>query len=358
MKASVSIGINFRDKFVRLMVASRAGGFGLSTCGVRISISLSFISVCLLALVGCSPKAETPSGLRRVVLQTDWFPQAEHGGFYQALAKGYYREVGLDVEIVSGGPGAAIKLKVAKGDADFGMLRSDDTALAVSRGLPLMLIGATMQHDAEALLVHESSPVRDFGDLDGRTIMAPLSMAWIPFIQKKYGINFSLIPTTYGLATFLGDKNFIQSCFLTSEPFYARKQGLAVRVLPLTAAGYDVYQCIVCRRKLISAEPEMVRAFLAATIRGWRDYLTQNPAPADAVILARNGNMTQEQLDYSRKALIEYALVAGYPEKGEGIGLLDLQRLQREVDVLREFNILELPFRVDDFATTDYLPGM
>ncbi|MCF7689021.1 MAG: ABC transporter substrate-binding protein [Cephaloticoccus sp.] len=314
-------------------------------------------SALVVIMGGCKPHQEpSPSALRKVVFQTDWFPQAEHGGFYQALAKGYYEEVGLDVEIVSGGPGAAIKLKVAKGNADFGMLRSDDTALAVSRGLPLVLIAATMQHDAEALLVHAHSPVKDFGDLDGRTIMAPLSMAWIPFIQKKYGINFSLIPTTYGLATFLGDKNFIQSCFLTSEPYYARQQGVAVRTLPLTAAGYDVYQGIVCRRNLIRTEPEVVRAFLAATIRGWRDYLTHDPAPADAMILERNGNMSQGQLDYSRKALIDYALVAGYPAKGEDIGQLDLKRLQGEIDVLREFNILEQPLRAEDFATTDFLP--
>lgn len=311
-----------------------------------------------LLLTGCAKRdaADQPA-LRKVVLQTDWFPQAEHGGFYQALAKGYYREAGLDVEILSGGPGAAIKLKVAKGEADFGMLRSDDTALAVSRGLPLVLIGATMQHDAEALLIHENSPVRDFKDLDGRTIMAPVSMAWIPFIQKKYGIKFSLIPTTYGLAAFLGDKEFIQSCFLTSEPFYARQKGVAVRTLPLTEAGYDIYQGIVCRRGLIRAEPEVVRAFLAASIKGWRDYLTGDPTLAHTLILARNGNMSQAQLDYSRQALIDYSLVAGHPEKGEDIGQLDLKRVQAEIDVLREFKILETPLRAEDFATTEFLPA-
>lgn len=313
-----------------------------------------------LLLAGCGKTpapADASAPLRKVVFQTDWFPQAEHGGFYQALARGYYRDAGLDVDILPGGPGAAIKIKVAKGDATFGMLRSDDTAMAVRNGLPLVVVAATLQHDAEALLVHADSPVRNFRDLDGRTIMAPPSMVWIPFLQKKFGITFDLIPTTYGLGTFLGDRNFIQSCFLTSEPFYAAQHGVKVRTLPLTDAGYDIYQAIVCRRELTRREPELVRAFIAASIRGWQDYLGGDPGPADRLILQRNPNMTQAQLDYSRRALVEHALVAGHPERGESIGHIDLERVQADIDLLREFKVLDKPLRAEDVATTAFLPA-
>jgi hypothetical protein len=104
--------------------------------------------VLALLAAGCARKeaaiAPAATSLRKVVLQSDWFPQAEHGGFYQALAKGFYREAGLDVEILPGGPGATIKLSVAKGTADFGMYRSDDVIVAASRGLPLVIVGAVM----------------------------------------------------------------------------------------------------------------------------------------------------------------------------------------------------------------------
>lgn len=321
------------------------------------SCSLWAVGLLGLLLAGCG-RTEPGTGpeLRQVVFQTDWFPQAEHGGFYQALAKGYYREAGLEVDILSGGPGAAIKIKVAKGDATFGMQRTDDAAMAVANGLPLVIVAATMQHDAEALLIHADSPVRDFADLDGRTVMAPVSMVWIPFIQKKYGVKFDLIPTTYGLGAFLGNKDFIQSCFLTSEPFYAAQKGVAVRTLPLTDAGYDIYQGIVCRRELTRSEPEVVRAFVAASIRGWEDYLEGDPSPADQLILARNGNMTQAQLDYSRRALIEHALITGHAERGESIGHIDLARVQADIDLLREFNVLEKPLHAEDVATTEFLP--
>ncbi len=337
-------------------VASRTRSLRFPNCGVRIGISLSFASVCLLTLLGCSPKAESPSGLRRVVFQSDWFPQAEHGGFYQALAKGYYREVGLDVEIRSGGPGAAIKLKVAKGEADFGMNRADDTILAVSRGLPLMMVAATLQHDPQALLLHADSPVMSFSDLEGHTITAALGMTWIPYIQKKYGITFGLVPTTYGLASFLGDKDVIQQCFLTSEPYFATQKGVAVRTLPLTDSGYDSYHTMICRRELLRNEPDLVRAFVAASIRGWQDYITSDPAPAHVMIVKLNANMTAEHLEYSRQAMIQHSLVAGRPEAGEYIGRLNLARVQHEIDVLTEFEVLETSMKARDVASTEFLP--
>src|SRR3954469_4949248 len=140
----------------------------------------------VISAMGCGrPEAASreqadSAARRKVVLQTDWFPQGEHGGFYQALAKGFYAEAGLDVEILPGGPGSGIKLKVAKGEADFGMNRSDDIFLAAAQGLPLMIVAATFQHDPMALMVHAESPVKTFKDLQGRVVMGNVGMAYFP----------------------------------------------------------------------------------------------------------------------------------------------------------------------------------
>jgi NitT/TauT family transport system substrate-binding protein len=320
--------------------------------------TLTGLTLAALLLAGCERRPVEPMALRKVVFQSDWFAQAEHGGFYQALAKGYYREAGLDVVILTGGPGAGIKLKVAKGDADFGMNRGDDAILAISRGLPLMMVMATLQNDPQALLVHAESPVQDFPDLQGRTVTAAVGMTWIPFIQQKYGIKFGLVPTSYGLASFLADRTVIQQCFLTSEPYFARQKGVAVRVLPLTASGYNMYHTVICRRELIRRDPGVVRAFVTASIRGWNDYLAGDPAPAHQLILDRNRDMMPGQLAYSRRALIDYALVAGRPELGEATGRLSLERIQREIDLLRDFGVLEKPLRAAEVATTAFLPPL
>jgi len=326
---------------------------------------LSFVSSCAL-LVGCGPTDqsapsknadEAAAGLTPVIMQTDWFPQAEHGGFYQALARGFYREAGLDVDVRPGGPSSHVRLRVARGDADFGLLRSDDTAMAISQGLPLVMVAASLQHDGEALLVHADSPVQDFSDLDGQTVMAPLSMVWVSYIQKKYDVVFKLVPTTYGLASFFADPALVRSCYLTSEPFLAQERGVPVRALPLIDADYDAYAGVVVRRELVRSSPELVRAFVAATLRGWEDYLNGDPSPADTLILERNPQMSQGQLDYSRAALIEHSMVAGFPEKGERIGAIDMGRLQHEIDRLREFDALAKALSAEDIATLEFLPA-
>ena len=136
-----------------------------------------------ILLAGCSRSADTsqvagdpaPAGakpLLKVGFQLDWFPAAEHGGHYQALVKNYYRDAGLDVTIVPGGPGQSGMQKVALGQIEFAMGRSDDVILAVSHNLPLLIVGAQMQHDPQAILVHEASPVKSFRDLDGKSMMA------------------------------------------------------------------------------------------------------------------------------------------------------------------------------------------
>lgn len=321
------------------------------------------VALATLVVAGCARResAETASApkttaLRKVVLQTDWFPQAEHGGFYQALAKGFYREAGLDVEILSGGPGVAIKLAVAKGQADFGMNRSDDIIMAVSQGMPLLIVGAVLQHDPEALLVHESSPVKSLADLNGRTVIAPPSMTWIPYVQKKYGVKFDLTRTNYSLAIFLADKNTIQQCIVTSEPYYAAQRGVRVRTVALADEGYDPYHTIICRRELARTSPELVRAFLAASIRGWRDYLEGDPAPANELILKRNAEMSPGQIAFSREALITRKLVAGDGAKGEGIGRISTARVASQIAVLTELKILEKPVSAAAVVTQEFLP--
>src|SRR5258707_1115815 len=134
-------------------------------------------AVMALVLPGCrrnatpAPASVGPAALTKVTLQTDWYAEPEHGGFYQALIKGYYREAGLDVEIIQGGPATRPQQVVATGQADFALGRSDDVIVWATRGVPLVMVGALMQRDPQALMFHSESGIRTFKDLDGRNIM-------------------------------------------------------------------------------------------------------------------------------------------------------------------------------------------
>lgn len=293
--------------------------------------------------------------MQKVILQSDWFPQAEHGGYYQALARGFYAAAGLDVEIWPGGPGAGIKLKVARGDAHFGMDRSDNVILAAASGMPFVMVMATMQHDAQGLMVHASSPVRTFEDLDGRVVIGNVGMAWFPYLERRFGITIERRQNTYGLGEFLANPDIIQQCLITNEPFFAEQNGRKVRTLSLAESGYDCYQAVFTRRDLIRTAPDVVRAFVHASIRGWRDYLEGDPGPAHAIILARNRDMTAELLKFSRDAMISHSFVRGHPAKGEDIGQLAPERLTDQINTLHGLKILDTPLAVSNVATTEFL---
>ena len=329
----------------------------------------TFLRFCpLLAFVllaGCG-KSETPSAtagapapgapLPKVRYQTDWYPQAEHGGHYQAVAKGFYREAGIDVEILPGGPGAAIPQKLLSGLAEIAMGRSDDLIVNASNGLPFVIVGALMQQDPQALLLHEENPVKSFADLQGHAVMAVPGSNWINYVKARYQIDFNIIPLNYGLAQFMSDKNFIQQCFITNEPFYVAQNGVKSRTLLLADSGFQPYRVFYCTQKYAREHPAEVRAFVAASIRGWDDFLGGDPTPAKRLIAALNNQMTPGFMDYSIRAMVENRLISGDPAKGEQTGLITRARLQEQMDILVRLKIIPAPIPFEKFVSFAYLP--
>jgi NitT/TauT family transport system substrate-binding protein len=307
---------------------------------------------------GCgkkSPAPDTSAGLIKVRLQTDWFPQPEHGGYYQALAKGFYREEGLDVEIVPGGPNAQVMARTATGRAEFGMTNGDDVITAIARGVPLKMVAAEMQRDAQGVLFHAEHPLRDLRDLDGRTIMAGAGSIWLQLVQKEYGIKFNLLPLAGDLARFMNDPQFIQQCFVTNEPYFARQRGAKVGAILVAHPGYEPYRVVFTSDAYLKAHPDIVKKFVRATLRGWTDYLTGDPAPANAAILKLRSDLTPEFCAYSIKAMNDYHLVLGDPARGEKMGQLTAGRLQTQIKLLSDLGVLEKPVTVPDVATFEFL---
>ncbi|HEX2099603.1 MAG TPA: ABC transporter substrate-binding protein [Candidatus Synoicihabitans sp.] len=316
-----------------------------------------------MLLGGCArePKSGAPGTAgapprTAIRLQTDWYPQAEHGGFYQALAKGFYAEAGLDVTILPGGPGPRTPQKVIGGAADIAMYRSDDIIVHAATGLPFVFLAAFMQHDPQAILVHDSSPVRTFADLDGKSVMAIPGSNWIQYLQQRYDISFRLVPLNWGIAQFLADKTFIQQCFITNEPYYVRQQGAQPRTLLIAGSGYDPYRGLFTTQRFWRENREAVRAFVAASLRGWEDFMTGDPTPAKKLIAARNEQMTDEFMDYSIAAMRDHELVHGDPARGERLGLITRERLEAQVRLLVELKILTEPIALERFVAFDALP--
>lgn len=303
----------------------------------------------LVLLTGCGER-EAGTGLRRVTLQTDWYAQPEHGGFYQALAKGYYAEAGLDVEILPGGLGLVGAAKVTSGQAQFAMHRADAIAQHRAEGLPLVLLMATLQHDPAGILLHAGSGIDSLAELDGVRVMAVPGSPWLAYLKSEYGVEPNIVPHDKGFARFLADESFVQQCMLTNEPVLARLQGVEVKTLPFAEAGFDPYHVVYAREDYVEANAETVRAFIEASMRGWRDYLTGDPAAAHALIQARNPGMDAELMRAVRAEILRGGYALGRGET-EALGKIDSARLSELLADLERLGLLERAVTPEELTT-------
>ena len=316
----------------------------------------------LLAWSGCSrhaPDAAAGAGLFKINVQLDWVAEPEHGGFYQALAKGYFKEAGLDVNVIQGGANGFVLQKVATDQADIGQSDSTNTILATNQGLPVVQIGAVFQNDPSVLMLHADNPVSRFEDLNGKTIMARLEWAFLPYLKNKYHIDFKIIPQNFAVGNFIADRNFIQQGFYTAEPYFIVKGGAKYpKFLYAWDAGFDAYTCIFANRPWADRNREKVRAFMAAYIRGWKDYIEGDPAPAHALMKQLNPNVTDGFLEFSHKMIVQEKLVIGRNATDDSqVGRISRERFSIQIGQLEELGIIPKgKLTVDQVMTTEFLP--
>jgi NitT/TauT family transport system substrate-binding protein len=198
--------------------------------------------------------------------------------------------------------------------------------------------------------------VRSFPDLNGRTIMAIQGANWIDYVKARYHIDFQLIPLNFGIAQFMADPRFIQQCFVTSEPYFVQKNGGHPRTLLIADSGYDPYRVIFGMQGFVREHPDAVRAFVAASVRGWREFMAGDAAPAKRLILQSNPQMTSDFIAFSMGRMRDDFIVEGRPEKGERLGLMTRARMREQSNLLARLKIIPAPLPLDSFVRFDLLP--
>jgi NitT/TauT family transport system substrate-binding protein len=324
----------------------------------KITFRLSQLGVAALLGLGALSSAQAQE---KFTYMTNWYAQAEHGGFYQAIATGIYKKYGLDVNVKMGGPQVNIVQMMAAGQADCVMGSSDMQMLQVREGgVPVTTVAAVFQKDPQVLIAHED--VTKFEQLKGKTILigAAANRGYWPWLKAKYGFNDSQTrPYTFNIQPFIADKNVAQQGYLTSEPFSIAKAGVKANTLMFSDHGYPAYATTVtCMDKTIKDRSTAVAAFVKGTMEGWKSYLN-DPAPANALIKKDNPNMTDEQLNYSVAKLKEMGMATGGDAVTQGIGIITEARLKASYDFLVENKLLD-PNKVKlaDTYTTKFIQDL
>jgi NitT/TauT family transport system substrate-binding protein len=293
----------------------------------KVLIGAVAVALAAVAAGGATGRAAADEAL---VFGTNWKAEAEHGGFYQALATGLYKKRGLDVTIRPGGPQvnhaqlmAARKIDLYMGGNLFGQFNF------TQNGVPVITVAAIFQKEPQVLLAHPD--VTSFEDLKGKTIFlgndGKLTF-WL-WLKRAYGLSDDqLKPYTFNPAPFLADKNSVQQGYVTSEPFAIETQGgFKPTVLMMADAGYDTYSTtILAHADMVRDKPEIIQAFVDASIEGWVSYLYGDPTPANELIKRDNPEMTDEQIAFTINAMKQFGIVDSGEAVTEGIGAMTDER--------------------------------
>jgi NitT/TauT family transport system substrate-binding protein len=278
------------------------------------------------ALTISSACAQT--ALDKVSFGTNWVAEAEHGGFFQAVADGTYKSYGLDVTIVPGGPNDNNRMLLIAGKLDFFMsantLQSFD---AVANNVPVVTIAAMFQKDPQVFLTHPESKVSKLEDLKPLTLFVSREgiSSYFQWLKSEYRFSEEKVrPYTFNAQPFLADPKSAMQGYLTSEPFAVEKSaGFKPGVILLADYGFNTYSTLIeTRRDLIDKKPDLVQRFVDASVIGWYNYLYGNNAPANAMIKKFNPEMTDELLVYSTAKMKEYGIVDSGDSLRDGIGAM------------------------------------
>jgi NitT/TauT family transport system substrate-binding protein len=289
--------------------------------------------VCAVLTLARGASAET------VNFGTDWKAEAEHGGFYQAVATGIYKKHGLEVNLRPGGPQVNHAQLLAAGVLDFNIASNSFVPLNFAQEkIPMVAVAAIFQKDPSVLIAHPGRGDDSLAALKGKPIMIGSDTrvtSWL-FLKQKFGYTDDQIrPYTFSAAPFLADPKAIQQGYLTSEPFVIEKEGVKPVVMLLADAGYSSYGALIeTSQKLAQDKPDLVQRFVNASIEGWYSYLYDDPGPANALIKKDNPEMTDALLAYGRDKMKEYGIVDSGDAKQSGIGAMTEARWRDFFDTM------------------------
>jgi NitT/TauT family transport system substrate-binding protein len=322
----------------------RTGTKGITTMRTRYRIERRALLTGGVALtLAAVPGARVPYAqqLDRVSFQTNWRAQAEHGGYYQAVAAGLYRRAGLEVDLRMGGPQQNPAQLLLAGRADMIMSNAFQALNYVRENLPFLCIASIMQKDPQVLMTHEGNGINSWEDMRGRPILVGAGgrVSYWPFLRRRFGFTDEQIrPYTFNIGPFLQDRMAIQQGFLSSEPFAAIQAGARPRVFLIADAGYGNYQTTIdISQRMVNERRDVVQRFVNATIEGWTQYMTgQNIEAANALIKRDNPEMDDAKIAYAIRVMNEQGIVMSGDAERLGIGAMTHERWQSFYEGMRD----------------------
>lgn len=303
------------------------------------------------------------SEAREVTMMLDWTPNTNHLGIYVAQAQGYYEEEGLDVSIVEPGASGASAV-VAEGSADFGISVQEQVIPARAEDVPLVSIAAIVQHNTSSLMSLAETGIESPADMEGHAyggFGGALETELVRTLVECDGGNPDNVTFTevgdvdYLIGMERGQYDFVWIFDGWDGIRFEEIEGRDVNFLRFI----DYEDCIpdwytpviVTNEDKIADDPELVRAFLAATSRGY-EFAMENPSEAADVLLDAVPELDEELVRLSADYLADQFVA----DEGRRWGEQDKATWERFEAFLREAGLTEEEIAIDDAYTTEFLP--
>jgi len=305
------------------------------------------LSLVVTAGMASSATAQAPDKLDKVSFGTNWVAEAEHGGFFQAVADGTYKKYGLDVTIVPGGPNVNNRMLMTSGKIEFFMsantLQQFD---AVANNVPTVAIAAIFQKDPQVLLAHPESNVKKLEDLKPLTLFVSKEgvATYFQWLKSEYGFDENKVkPYTFNPQPFLADMKSAMQGYVTSEPYAVEKEAKFKPTIVLLADnGFNTYSTLIETRKaLVEDKPDLVQRFVDASVIGWYTYIYGDNSAGNAMIKKLNPDMTDELLTYSVAKMKEYGIVDSGDAVKNGIGAMSDARMASFFDKMVKAGVVK-----------------
>ncbi|MFO1063999.1 MAG: ABC transporter substrate-binding protein [Pirellulales bacterium] len=313
--------------------------------------SLSVICMALALVVsGCGGESKTESAsssgkdgkkLDKVVLLLNWYPEAEHGGFYAAKVHGIYEQYGLDVEIRPGAENIPVAQEMALGRVQFGIGNADDVLLFRNAKADIVSLLAPIQLTPRCIMVRENSGIENLSQLKGLTLQANDAQSFMQFMKQRGMLDgVQVIPYSGSVARFVADEKTAVQAYSFSEPLVAEQQGVKSKTLMLSNIGFNPYaSCLMATRSYATEQADIVKRMTLASKAGWQKYLSDAKETNAYIHSLNKDNMTTEALAFGAEKLKPLCLPDGMAESE--LGTMTAERWKQLVDQFVELKLVD-----------------
>lgn len=261
--------------------------------------------------------------LDSVILQLKWSHNFQFAGYYMAKEKGYYRDVGLDVNFVEGNANTNVVQEVVEHRANFGIGNSG-LVLDRNSGQPIVVLGVIFQHSAYVLLMHKDKPLQSIHDIAGKKVLLESdSEELLAYLnQEKIPLNsIDIIEHSYNFQAFIDHRIDAISAYSINEPFMLDKLKIPYEMYSPRSVDIDFYgDNLFTSQSEIDDYPKRVKAFREASFKGWQYAMNNIEETVQLIKRDYTQNMSVEELNYTAQAMLPLILPnlmeAGYMIEG------------------------------------------